>query len=78
MVVSCQMTVIELLFWTVGDVVGPHGNKKKNWRFCNYGNFGDKIAVLTCLPGTEGCNGFPKCLDLALAPNNTNEGVKKQ
>ena len=24
------------LFWAVGDVVGSHGGKMKNWRFCNY------------------------------------------
>ena len=35
-----------------------------------------KIAVSTCLPGTEGCDSFPRNLDLALAPNKTNEGVK--
>ena len=37
-----------------------------------------KITVFTCLPGTEGCDSFPKRLDLALALNKTNEGVKKQ
>ena len=42
MVVTCQMTVNLFSFWAVGDVVGPHGGKMKNWRFCNYGNFGDK------------------------------------
>ena len=30
------------LFWTMGGVVGPHGSKMKNWRFCTHGNFGDK------------------------------------
>ena len=30
------------LFWTMGGVVGHHGDKMKIWRFCNYGNFGDK------------------------------------
>ena len=30
------------LSWRIGDVVGPHGEKMKNWRFCSYGNFGDK------------------------------------
>ena len=30
------------LFWTVGGVVRPYGGNMKNWRFCNYGNFGDK------------------------------------
>ena len=37
-----------------------------------------KITIFTCLPGTKGCDSFPECLDLALAPNKTNEGVKKQ
>ena len=44
----------------------------------NYGNFGDKITVFACLLSSEGCDSFPKHLDLALAPNKTNEGVKKQ
>ena len=71
MAVTCQMALIVLFFWTVGCVVGPYGGNMKNWRFCNYCNFGDKIAVFTCLPGTEGCNSFPGRLDLALAPNKT-------
>ena len=37
-----------------------------------------KITVFTCLLSSEGCDSFPKHLDLALAPNKTNEGVKKQ
>ena len=37
-----------------------------------------KITVFTCLPGTEECDSFPERLDLALAPNKTNERVKKQ
>ena len=37
-----------------------------------------KITVFTCLLRDEGCNSFSKHLDLALAPNETNEGVKKQ
>ena len=30
------------LFWAIGGVEGPHGGNMKNWRCCNYGNFGDK------------------------------------
>ena len=30
------------LFWTVGGVVGPHGDRTKSLRVCCYGNFGDK------------------------------------
>ena len=37
-----------------------------------------KITVFTCLLSSEGCDSFPKHLDLALAPNKTNEGVEKQ
>ena len=37
-----------------------------------------KITVCACLLSSEGCDSFPKHLDLALAPNKTNEGVKKQ
>ena len=58
--------------------MGPHGVKMKNWRFCSYGNFGDKNHHFTCLLSSEGCGSLPKHLDLALAPNKTNEGVKKQ
>ena len=36
-----------------------------------------KITVFTYLPGTEECDSFPERIDLALAPNKTNEGVKK-
>ena len=41
---GCDMTNNSTfaLFWAAGDVVGPHGGKMKNWRFCNYGNFADK------------------------------------
>ena len=37
-----------------------------------------KITVFACLLSSEGCDSFPKHLDLALVPNKTNEGVKKQ
>ena len=37
-----------------------------------------KTTVFTCLLSDEGCDSFPKHLDLALAPNKTHEGVKKQ
>ena len=30
------------LFLDSGGVVRPYGGNMKNWRFCNYGNFGDK------------------------------------
>ena len=30
------------LFREMVGVVGPHGGKMKNCRFCSYGNFGDK------------------------------------
>ena len=35
-----------------------------------------KITVFTLMLSDEGCDSFPKHLDLALAPNKTNEGVK--
>ena len=37
-----------------------------------------KITVFTCLLGSEGCDSFPEHLDLALAPDKTNKGVKEQ
>ena len=37
-----------------------------------------KITVFACLLSSEGCDGFPEHLDMALAPKKTNEGVKKQ
>ena len=40
--------------------------------------FGIKITVFACLLSDEESNSFPKHLDLALAPNKTNEGVEKQ
>ena len=30
------------LFVKFGGVVGSHGGQMKNWRFCSYGNIGDK------------------------------------
>ena len=65
------------LFWTLGGVVGPHGGNMKNWRCCNYGNFGDKITNFTCLSGTEECDSFPERRYFTLAPNKTNEGVNR-
>ena len=37
-----------------------------------------KITVFACLLSDEECDSFPKHLDLAMAPNKTNEGGKKQ
>ena len=37
-----------------------------------------KISLFAFLLCGEEYDGFPKHLDLALAPNKTNEGVKKQ
>ena len=37
-----------------------------------------KITVFTCLLSSDECDNFSKHLDLALAPNKTHEGVKKQ
>ena len=37
-----------------------------------------KITVCACLLRSKGCDSFPKHLGLALAPNKTNEGGKKQ
>ena len=51
--------------WRIGDVVIMVFLEIKN-------------TVSTCLPGTKGSDSFPKRLDLALAPNKTNEGAKKQ
>ena len=64
------------LFWAIGDVVGPHGGKMKNRDFVVMDILEIKTIVFICLPVTEGCDSFPKRLDLALALNKTNEGVK--
>ena len=37
-----------------------------------------KTTVFTCMLSSEGCDNFPKHLNLALASNKTNGGVKKQ
>ena len=37
-----------------------------------------KITVFAYLLSSAECGSFPKHLDLILAPNKTNEGVKKQ
>ena len=66
------------LFRTVGGTVGPHGGRLKNWDFVVMDILEIKIIIFICLPVTEGCDSFPKHLDLTLSPNKTNEGVKKQ
>ena len=66
------------LFWAVGDVVCPHGGKMKNADFVIMLFLEIKITVFACLLSDEGCDSCPKHLDLALAPNKTNQGVKKQ
>ena len=50
----------------------------KNWRFVVTAILEIKTTVFTCLPSSDGCNGFLKHLDLALAPNKANEGVEEQ
>ena len=37
-----------------------------------------KSTVFTCLLSNGGCDSFHKHLDLAMAPNKTREGIKKQ
>ena len=62
----------------MGDVVGPHGDNTKNLTCCKYGNFGDKNHRFTFLLSDEGCDSFPRHLDLALAPIKTNGEANKQ
>ena len=58
--------------------MGPHGSKMKNQRFCS-----TVIVILEInslfsppwLAGTQGCDSFPRHLDLALASKKTNEGL---
>ena len=78
MAVLCQMTVMLLFFWTMGAVVGPHGGKMKIGYFVGRVILEIKITVFIFLLDSEGCDSLPKHLDLALAPNKTNEGVKKK
>ena len=40
--------------------------------------FGNKNTVYACLLISEGGDSFRRLLDLALAPNKTNEGFQKQ
>ena len=67
-----------LFFGAIEAVVGPHGGNMKNRRCFSYRVLEIKITVFACLLSDEGCDSFPKHLDLALTPNKTNEGVKKQ
>ena len=46
----------------------------KNWDFVIKVILEIKITGFTYLLSDEGCNSFPKHLDLALAPKKTNEG----
>ena len=72
------MIVIYLFYWEMGGVVGPRGAKWRIGDFVVVVILEIKITVFTCLLSNEGCDSFLKHLDLALAPNKTNEGVKKQ
>ena len=61
-----------------GGQCGSTWEEMKNWRFCIYGNFGEKDHCYICLLRSERCNSFSEHLDLALTPNKINEGAKKQ
>ena len=60
------------------DNRGRMGTKRRLGDFVGMVILEIKITVFTCLLSSEGCDSFPKHLDLALAPNKTNTGVKKQ
>ena len=48
------------LFSGNGGVVGPHGGQMKNWRFCSYGNFGDKKSPFSlAYQAVRGAIAFP-------------------
>ena len=49
----------------------------KNWDFVVMDVLEITFIIFICLPVTEGCDIFPKHLDLALSPNKTNEGVNR-
>ena len=66
-------SIFLLFYWLSNVFLGQDTS-----RLCNYGNFGDKNHRFTCLLSSQGCDSFPKYLDLALAPNKTNKGVEKQ
>ena len=77
MVVTCKMTVMLLPLDNGGVVMGLYGGKMKIGDFLvKYGNVGYKTTVLTCQSNSERCDSLPKDLNLALASNKTNGGVK--
>ena len=59
-------------------VVSQHGGKIKNKGFAKHSVFRVKNTVYAWLLNSEWGDSFRKHLDLALAPNKTNEWVKKQ
>ena len=67
------------LFWAIADVVWRSAwGQNKEFEMFSMAILEIKITVFTCLLSKEGCDSFPKHLDLELAPIKTNEGVKKQ
>ena len=71
--------IILLFFGQTGVFVGPRWGQNEELEFFVVTAILEiKNTVLTCLLSNEGCDSFPKRLDLALAPNKTSEWVKKQ
>ena len=68
MIVACQMTVILLLFWAIGVIEGPHESKMKIGHVVVMNLLEIKKSVFACLLREEGCDSFPKHLNLALTP----------
>ena len=78
MVVTCQMAVTCFFLDNRGCCGSAWRKKSRIGDFVVMVILKIKITVFTCLLSSEGCDSFPKHLDLALAPNKTNKGVKKQ
>ena len=66
------------LFWPTRGIVGPQGGKSRVGGFVVMVILEIKTTVFTCVLSSEGSDSFPRHLDLALASNKTNRGVKKQ
>ena len=75
---ACKMTLILLFFEQRGVLWVRMGAKSRIGGFIVMVILEIKTTIFTCMLSSEGCDSFPKHLDLALASNKTNEGIKKQ
>ena len=66
----------DIIFWSTEATV-IYACKIEIWRFARH-SFLEEKSHYVCLLSSEAGDDFHRLLELALAPDKTNEGVKKQ